>query len=282
MRLSFLLSSVLLSLGVSGAPARSASPAPPPAFFKRHAHHSTSDKHSSQNTSTSTSFTTEVTILESCSVAQTHHLRQGLEEMLELANHAKERLLERGETDELYVTYFGNAPASSVIGYYSQIALGNKAGVILRCDDPDKNCATQSTAEGPWAGHYRGKNASHETVICPPSFNVSNRVSLSELCWDGRLIGSGNPSHYLGADLMHRLTHVPSVTFGHVDHTAEGYAESLRLASTNNSLAAFNSDTFQFFALDAYARDVAFAPNGCTVSMEQAKAEEAAAGGHSH
>ncbi|SCZ88486.1 BZ3500_MvSof-1268-A1-R1_Chr10-2g02975 [Microbotryum saponariae] len=146
-------------------------------------------------------------------------------------------------------------------------------------DDPDKNCATQTTAEGPWAGHYRGKNASQETVICPPSFNVSNRVSLSELCWDGRLIGSGNPSHYLGADLMHRLTHVPSVTFGHVVHTAEGYVESLKLASTNNSLAAFNSDTLQFFALDAYARDVASAPKGCTVSMEQAKAEEAAAGG---
>ncbi|SCV73681.1 BQ2448_6111 [Microbotryum intermedium] len=318
MRSAFLISTILFSLGASAAPFLAADRVSSLAVVKRHSDHSTT-----QDASSNPSFTTEVTIHESCSPAQTHHLRQGLEEMLALAKHAKGRVLEKGETDQLYMfvslglpnlfeflqkfltfpslslnsTYFGNASSASVIGYYSQIALGNKAGVVLRCDDPDKNCATQTTAEGPWAGHYRGKNASEETVICPPSFNITNRVSLSELCWDGRLIGSGNPSHYLGADLselsvhLHRLTHIPSVTFNHVIHaeydrsdsslSAEDYVESLELASTNNSLAAFNSDTLQFFALDAYARDVAYAPNGCTVSMDQAMAEEAA-GGHSH
>lgn len=62
----------------------------------------------------------------------------------------------------------------------------DKTNVTFRCDNPyvfsdvvsqlrhshslcsDGNCE-QTTAAGPWAGHWRGENATQETVLCPPT-----------------------------------------------------------------------------------------------------------------
>jgi hypothetical protein len=111
-----------------------------------------------------------------------------------LAKHAYDRILKYGETDELYVKYFGNASSATAAGFYAQLLYGNKPGVLFRCDNPDGNC-NESTAEGPWgenrssllsttlaltddaftliAGHHRGKNATEQTVICPPTCKSS-------------------------------------------------------------------------------------------------------------
>jgi hypothetical protein len=40
-------------------------------------------------------------------------------------------------------------------------------------------------------------------------------------------------------------------------------AESLELAFTNSTAATYNTHTLQWFALDAYARDIDSAPEGC-------------------
>ncbi|GAA6010645.1 hypothetical protein JCM10207_007782 [Rhodosporidiobolus poonsookiae] len=188
----------------------------------------------------------DVQIHESCNAAQTAYLRRGLNEMRTISEHAYNRILDYGEEDPLYVKYFGNVSSATTSGFYAQIVWGNKPGVLLRCDNPDGNCE-QTTAAGPWAGHYRGKNATLETVICEPTF--------------------------------HRITHVPSVTYNHVGHASDSYAGALALAAANDTLAGFNQNTFQYYAIDAYARDVAHPPNGCTVADEDIPAEEE---GHDH
>jgi hypothetical protein len=58
-------------------------------------------------------------------------------------------------------------------------------------------------------------------------------------------------------DLMHRLFHVPSVAELVVEHFGNGYIGSLDLAVSNPEKTVRNSDSLQFFALEAYAWDIA-------------------------
>ncbi|GAA6062177.1 hypothetical protein JCM10212_005132 [Sporobolomyces blumeae] len=206
---------------------------------------------------------TAVQIHESCDAGQAHFIRAGLDDMNLLAKHAYERILKYGETDELYRKWFGNASSAAAAGFYAQLVYGNKPGVLFRCDNPDGNCE-QTTAEGPWAGHHRGKNATEQTVICPPTY--TRRMQLATLCWDGVEIGSVPPSRWLATDFMHRLMHVPSITYGHVEHIADSLEGVLELAASNSSETVANSDTFQYYALDAYAYDVVWPGKSCVTS----------------
>lgn len=81
----------------------------------------------------------------------------------------------RGAQDPLYTKWFGNGDYISVIGSYQAILSSNKANMTLRCDNPDGNCQNAG-----WAGHWRGSNATSETVICPLSYQI--REPLSEVC----------------------------------------------------------------------------------------------------
>ncbi|GAA5970036.1 hypothetical protein JCM11641_000243 [Rhodosporidiobolus odoratus] len=198
----------------------------------------------------------EVQIHDSCDAAQTHYLRNGLHEMNIITEHAHDRILRLGEADDLYVRYFGNSSSATTSGFYAQILWGNKPGALLRCDNPDGNCE-QTTEAGPWD---------------------TNRLHLASFCWDGNKVGVNASSTWLASDLLHRLTHIPAITNRHVVHAADTYADVLALAASNDTLAGFNQATFQLYALDAYARDVAFPPHGCVGTDE----EIAAASGDSH
>ncbi|GAA5852204.1 hypothetical protein JCM3766R1_006818 [Sporobolomyces carnicolor] len=214
------------------------------------------DKHAHTNM-------TQVQIHESCDAGQAHFIRAGLDDMNLLAKHAYDRILKYGETDELYVKYFGNASSATAAGFYAQLLYGNKPGVLFRCDNPDGNC-NEVTAEGPWAGHHRGRNATEQTVICPPTY--TRRMQLSTLCWDGVEIGSLPPARWLATDFMHRLIHIPSITYGHISHAADSLGGVLELAANNDSMTVSNQNTFQFYALDAYAYDVVWPGKSCVTA----------------
>lgn len=113
-----------------------------------------------------------------------------------------------------------------------------------------------------WAGHWRGENATDETVICPLSFTT--RQPLEGLCGYGYQVASGELAFYFGSDLIHRLLHLPKVGEGAAEHYADSYRECLDLAVSDPSLAVRNSHTLQYFALDVYAYDIALPGEGCT------------------
>ncbi|GAA5983023.1 hypothetical protein JCM5350_003545 [Sporobolomyces pararoseus] len=214
------------------------------------------DKHAHTNM-------TQVQIHDSCDAGQAHFIQAGLDDMNLLAKHAYERILKYGETDELYVKYFGNASSATAAGFYAQLLYGNKPGVLFRCDNPDGNC-NEVTEEGPWAGHHRGRNATEQTVICPPTY--TRRMQLATLCWDEVEIGSLPPARWLATDFMHRLIHIPSITYGHISHAADSLGGVLELAANNDSRTVSNQNTFQFYALDAYAYDVVWPGKSCVTS----------------
>ena len=113
-----------------------------------------------------------------------------------------------------------------------------------------------------WAGHWRGENATQETVICPLSFEI--RRSLSSVCGLGYTVAESKLNTFWATDLLHRIFHVPRISEEVVDHYAEDYTDVIELAQNNPELSVKDSDTLQYFAIDVYAYDIAAPGIGCS------------------
>jgi hypothetical protein len=90
---------------------------------------------------------TDWQIHPSCNASQALQIRNGLEETVKLAAHAKNHVLRWGNDSAIYRKYFGNAPSIEVIGSFDLIANGDRGGALFRCDDPDGNCAPNPTSK---------------------------------------------------------------------------------------------------------------------------------------
>ncbi|KEF59555.1 uncharacterized protein A1O9_04399 [Exophiala aquamarina CBS 119918] len=209
---------------------------------------------------------TQYPIHESCNATQAHQIALGLNETVILAQHAKEHVLRFSNNSEIYRRYFGDRPPYEVIGAYDIIVNGDKGDVLFRCDNPDGNCDLPG-----WGGHWRGSNATQETVICDLSYET--RRSLSQMCALGYNVAESPSNTFWASDLMHRLYHMPSIGWEYIEHFADDYDEVVELAAANNSTeSTHDSDTLQYFALEAYAYDIAVPGVGCS----------GAEGSHSH
>lgn len=113
-----------------------------------------------------------------------------------------------------------------------------------------------------WAGHWRGSNASDETVICEASY--TSRWNLPAMCGYGYTVAGGELASYFASDLIHRLFHTDKIGEGTVFHYADTYTECLDLARETPEEAVRNAHTLQYFALDVYAYDIAVPGQGCT------------------
>lgn len=196
-------------------------------------------------------------IHSSCNATQTNQLLQALEETTELAQHAKEHTLRYGNLSAFYRKYFGDAPPGEVIGIYEEVVSANKTGVLFRCDDIDGNCKFDK-----WAGHWRGSNATDETVIC--DYSYVSRLFLSQMCGLGYTVAASSNTRFWASDLLHRIWHTDKLGHGVVGHYADTYDECLELAEKNATYALRNSASLRYFALDVWAYDIAVPGVGCT------------------
>ncbi|KAI1206123.1 major allergen Asp F2 [Annulohypoxylon truncatum] len=201
--------------------------------------------------------TEQYPIHSSCNATERALLSRGLGDAIKLADHAKKHILRFGNNSDFYTKYFGTAPTAEVIGWFDKIVSADRGGIWFRCDDIDGNCHQEG-----WGGHWRGENATQETVICPLSYTT--RMPLEGLCGYGYSVATGQLNFYFGSDLIHRLYHLPAIGEGVVEHYADTYNECLELAVHNPAEAVRNSHTLQYFALDVYAFDVAVPGEGCT------------------
>jgi len=215
----------------------------------------------------------------SCNATNVAQLTAALEDTKQLAQTARQYLHERGRSDAVFRKYFGaNATTAPVVGLFDNIAHAAKPGVLLRCDDIDGNCARNQS----WAGHWRGSNATAETVICDTSY--IKRQRLAQVCSQGYTVAGSRTNVYWASDMLHRcvlpgccppsppltppappdsLFHVPNTSEDAIHHTADGYANSLELATHGDGEAAHNSDSLIYFALEVYALRVAVPGVGC-------------------
>jgi hypothetical protein len=78
---------------------------------------------------------------------------------------------------------------------------------------------------------------------------------------------TNNQNYFFASDLVHRLLHIPQVGEGTVEHYSaeeeEKYPGVMALAKDNATYAVKNSDSLQYFALEAYAHDIAVPGIGC-------------------
>ncbi|KAE8193764.1 hypothetical protein A4X06_0g8229 [Tilletia controversa] len=184
-------------------------------------------------------------IHESCNASQKLQIQRGFGDLNRLARSAADHILAHGNSSELFATYFGAAADPAVpLGIFERIIGGDKTGTLFRCDDPDRNCATQDG----WNGHWRGNNATEETVICDLSFVT--RRPLDSACGLGFKLATDNVNLYWGADLLHRTMHLPKMTNEYIGHVADEYADLLELAKTNASQSVRNQHTIQDFAFE--------------------------------
>ncbi|KAL4923876.1 major allergen Asp F2 [Aspergillus undulatus] len=206
-------------------------------------------------------------IHHSCNATEQRQLAIGLQETVSLAEHAKEHILTWGNKSAIYRKYFGDRPSITAIGAFDIVINGNSSGTLFRCDNPDGNCDLAD-----WAGHWRGENATDETVICPLSY--TSRRSLSTICSQGYTVSGSETNTFWAADLLHRLYHMPAIGQGFVEHYADGYDGVLEFANGNRTEATHDSETLQYFALEVYAYDVAVPGVGCVGEEEDEESEE--------
>ncbi|KAJ3495127.1 hypothetical protein NLG97_g3618 [Lecanicillium saksenae] len=194
----------------------------------------------------------------SCNSTLRAQLASALDDAVQLAQHARNHLLHFGTKSEIVQNYFGNGTTAEATGWYDRIVAADKGAMTFRCDDPDQNCASKPT----WGGHYRGKNATEETVICPLSFQV--RRPLSSVCNLGYTVAGSALNTIWAVDLLHRMFHVPTINENVVDHFADDYNGVLALAKKDPSKSVRDSNALQYFAIDAWAHDIAAPGVGCT------------------
>ncbi|TYJ58346.1 hypothetical protein B9479_000892 [Cryptococcus floricola] len=171
-------------------------------------------------------YTSDIEVHSSCNATQRRMLQKALSDTYEVASFAKEYITTNGGDDPIFQQYFGTDTGSytQVIGIWDAFLTSNKQGVLLRCDNPDGNCGQDG-----WRGHWRGDNATSETVICDLSY--TDRLFNENFCMFG-----------------HRFFHIPAVTNGKVDHYAEDYTGILELAEHNSTYATVDSNALQYFA----------------------------------
>lgn len=195
-------------------------------------------------------------IHQSCNATNRNQLVRAFEDLHEVATHAKNHILRFGNTSEIFIRYFGEAASAEPLGWFARVADGDKSNLLFRCDDIDGNCKNDG-----WAGHWRGENASDETVICDLSYTT--RIYNDQLCSRGYTVSGSKTSESWAGDLMHRIFHTDSMGEFVAGHYADTFEEVLQLAKTNSSLAVRNSATLRYFAIDAYTYDIIIPGIGC-------------------
>ncbi|KAL3465022.1 putative peptidase family-domain-containing protein [Aspergillus heterothallicus] len=208
-------------------------------------------------------------IHHSCNATEQRQLATALQETVDLVSHAKTHILRWGNESAIYRKYFGDRPSLTAIGAYDIIINGNPDNILFRCDNPDGNCVLDG-----WAGHWRGENATDETVICELSYQV--RRPLSTMCGLGYTVSESETNTFWASDLLHRLYHMPAIGQGLVEHYADGYEGVLELAQGNRTEAVHDSETLQYFALEVYAYDVVVPGVGCVGGEEESSEEQTA------
>ncbi|KAK0560634.1 Prenylated Rab acceptor protein 1 [Tilletia horrida] len=199
----------------------------------------------------------DIPIHESCNNSQRLQIERGFKELYTVSQAAADDIYRHGNTSELFKTYFGSEADPAVpIGIYERIINGDKTGTLFRCDDPDRNCETQPT----YFGHWRGSNATGETVICENTFQ--GRKSIEAACGFGFQLARDNVNTFLGLDFLHRLLHLPTITNELVNHVADNYTDVLELARTNATFSVRNQHSIQNFAFEVWTR-ANIDPNGC-------------------
>ncbi|KAG7758859.1 hypothetical protein KL930_003084 [Ogataea haglerorum] len=190
-------------------------------------------------------------ILHTCNETYTGIINAHLQDSLEAAAFARNRLMEYGKDDEIFMRWFGDGSIYEVIGLLDYLVEANKDHISWRCDDISDKCDPNPT----WGGYSYEES---QNVLCPYFFQ--ERVALSKLCFDGTIVET-TPKHYGGIDMLHRYLHLPAMNTEYIQEYYEEIDEILDLAQNNATFATRNVDSYLYYIAEVYAESVV--PGGC-------------------
>ena len=98
------------------------------------------------------------------------------------------------------------------------------------------------------------------------------------MCGQGYTVAEGATNTFWASDLMHRLYHVPAVGYGFIEHYVETYDDVIEFAENGTTTNTRDSDVLQYFALDAYAYDIAVPGVGCNNATSISEASSTSSG----
>lgn len=132
-------------------------------------------------------YVSEFPIHSSCNSTERRELTEALRQTVEMAEQAKNHskslsakkclniqltitsVLVHGNKSPIFIKYFGEKGATAVpMGWYQKVVSGNRDGLLFRCDDIDRNCATQDR-----------KHSFHSIIASKPD-NVQNGPATGE------------------------------------------------------------------------------------------------------
>lgn len=97
------------------------------------------------------------------------------------------------------------------------------------------------------------------------------------MCSLGYNVRESKTNTFWASDFLHRLYHMPAVGYGYIEHFADDYDEVVALAASEETTSTRDSDTLQYFALEAYAFDIAVPGVGCPGPEEASTPSSSAA-----
>lgn len=83
------------------------------------------------------------------------------------------------------------------------------------------------------------------------------------MCALGYNVAESKTNTFWAGDLLHRLFHMPAIGWEYIEHFASEYEEVVELAASENTTSTRDSNTLQYFALEAWAFDIAVPGVGC-------------------
>ena len=122
----------------------------------------------------------EFAIHESCNQTEVNQLRFAFEETELLAAHARDHVLRYGNESAVYRKYFGSFPPHEVIGAFSMVLNGDRAGLLFRCDDPDGNCAATGKYTCTHINCHR--TSIHPSLCLTSAYKIKKKKKTSAPC----------------------------------------------------------------------------------------------------
>ncbi|ORY78519.1 putative peptidase family-domain-containing protein [Protomyces lactucae-debilis] len=201
---------------------------------------------------------TTIPIHNSCNASESNLIQKGFSDVRTLAQVAIDHIHAHGTNSSLVRRLFGSGNLAEAVGWYQGILYANKAGTLFRCDDIDGNCKQPE-----WYGHWRGSNATLETVICPLTY--TGRKPLEHVCMGSDALRNVSASAFTGTDFLHRMFHLPKLNGNDlVSHFADSYDDCVTLAQTKPEEAVRNTHTLQWFSVEAFAFELVVPGVGCS------------------
>lgn len=106
----------------------------------------------------------------------------------------------------------------------------------------------------------RLKRNQRDSAVPPP---FEERLTLIQVCALDYTVSQTSRLIFWASDMLHRLFHLPSIGRGYIEHYTAGWCGAIEAAAQGNPNVTHDSDVLQYYALEAYAYDIAVPGEGC-------------------